>query len=368
MHDTKYLVGLSTVRGIGSARTRTLLDHFGSAEIAWRASRRDLIEAGLPDSVAQNLCALRERLDLDNVMARLERMSVTVLTWDSPHYPRLLRQIAHLPPVLYVKGQLNTADEWAVAMVGTRRASGYGKEVARRLAADLANHGVIVVSGLARGIDTVAHRAVLEAGGHTVAVLGCGIDCVYPPENRGLAARIAGQGALVTEYALGTPPESSNFPPRNRIISGLSLGTIVVEAGERSGALITAAYALEQGREVFAVPGNIYNRGSRGTNRLIRDGAHPVADVQDVLECLNLTTIGDHRAARQALPANETEEHLLQYISAEPVHLDEIGRRSELPIATVSSTLAMMELKGMVRQVGGMKYVLAREEKATYET
>ncbi len=367
MEQTLYTVGLNMVRGIGSARTRLLLNRFGTAEAAWHSSDHDLRACGLPQPVVQNLIALRADVDLEQVKTRLERMSVSVLVWDSPSYPHLLRNIENSPPVLYVRGHIDPEAEWAIAIVGTRRASDYGRSVARRLSTDLAQNQVTVVSGLARGIDTAGHRAALDAGGQTIAVLGCGIDHVYPPENRSLAAQIAEQGALVTEYPLGTPPESSNFPPRNRIISGLTLGTIVVEAGKRSGALITAAYALDQGRDVFAVPGNIYNRGSKGTNQLIRDGAHPVTDVRDVLESLNLNMLSDHQAAREILPANELEGKLLQYVSAEPTHVDQISQESELPVATISSALALMELKGMVRQAGGMKYVLAREKAAEYD-
>ncbi len=355
------------VRGIGPARARILLNHFGTAEAAWLADEGDLRSSGLPKGVIENVLRLRSGIDLDRVMEKLEKRAIAVRTWDDPNYPRLLRDVANPPPVIYMQGQLRNDVEWAVAVVGTRRASSYGKEAARRLSADLARNQITVVSGLAKGIDTVAHSATLEAGGYTIAVLGCGLDYVYPPENRALSARIVEQGALVSEYPLGTPPESGNFPPRNRIISGLSLGTVVVEAGKRSGALITASFALEQGREVFAVPGNIYNRGSKGTNRLIFEGAHPVADVRDILECLNLNMVEDHQIARKILPANETEERLLQYISAEPVHADDLGRQSNLPSATITSTLTVMELKGLVRHVGGMKYVLARENRGTYQ-
>jgi DNA processing protein len=234
------------------------------------------------------------------------------------------------------------------------------------MASGLAQAGVTVVSGMARGIDTVAHRTSLDAGGRTVAVLGCGVDVVYPPENARLASEIAERGAIVSEYALGTRPEASNFPPRNRIISGLTLGTVVAEAGMGSGALITADFAAEQGRDVFAVPGNIFNRGSRGTNQLIQQGAKLVCTVGDVLEELNLTMVSEQAQARAVIPENETEALLLDRLSAEPVHVDELRRAVQLPIAQVSSTLALMELKGMVRQVGGMNYVMTRESGIDY--
>ena len=219
---------------------------------------------------------------------------------------------------------------------------------------------------MARGIDAEAHRAALGAGGRTIAVLGCGIDRVYPPEHRQLAQEVIAQGALVSDYPVGTLPEGSNFPPRNRIISGLSLGVLITEAGVRSGAQITAGFAAEQGRDVFAVPGSILARGSAGTNALIRDGAKIVLGPEDILEELNLTMVAEQAEARHALPADETEAALLAHLSAEPTHVDELRQQVSLPIAQVTSTLALMELKGMVRQVGGMKYVVAREPGVTY--
>jgi DNA processing protein len=267
---------------------------------------------------------------------------------------------------LYVRGQLTAADEWAVALVGTRHASPYGREAARDLAAGLARSGVTVVSGLARGIDVVAHRAALEAGGRTIAVLGSGVDRVYPPEHAAVAESIARAGAVVSDYPLGTAPEAGNFPPRNRIISGLSKGVVIVEAAEVSGALITADFAAEQGRDVFAVPGSIFQRSSRGTHKLIQQGAKLVIGVNDVLEELNLALANEQQTVRAVLPADATEARLLACLSADPVHVDEIGAQAGLPIAQVSGTLALMELKGLVRQVAGMQYVLAREARASY--
>jgi DNA processing protein len=240
--------------------------------------------------------------------------------------------------------------------------------VVEGIAGDLARSGVTIISGLARGIDSVAHRSALDAGGRTIAVFACGLDIVYPAENLRLAQAIMERGALVSDYPLGTRPKAEHFPRRNRIMSGMSLGTLVVEAGEESGALITARLALEQNREVFAVPGSILSPSSRGTNRLIQDGAKLVRGVKDILEELNLTAVPQQLEMREVVPADETESLVLKRLSAEPTHIDEVCRQSGLPVSTVSSTLAIMELKGMVRQVGGMNYVLAREVRADYET
>ena len=227
---------------------------------------------------------------------------------------------------------------------------------------------VTIVSGLARGIDAEAHKAAVELGGRTIAVLGSGLDNVYPPEHRSLARQIVdGNGAVVTEYALGVKPDARNFPPRNRVISGLSLGVVVVEAGERSGALITANFALEQDRDVFAVPGNIVSPASRGTNRLIQQGAKLVRNAADILEELNLTMVPEQTAVQMAMPDSEEEALLLSSLSHQPVHIDDLTREAGLESGLVSSTLTLMELKGMVQQVGGMNYVLARESDPSYE-
>ncbi len=366
MSDLRYWVGFNIVRGIGPLRLRALLDTYGSIERAWHASADQLRSAGLDGRSIGNLLKARSELDLDRELKRIDAIGARVLTWDSPQYPRLLLETDAPPPVLYIRGELTDDDAWAVAVVGTRRASTYGREVTRRLADALARNGITIVSGLARGIDGIAHHAALASGGRTIAVFGCGIDHVYPAEHRQLASQIANQGALVSDYPLGTRPEARNFPPRNRIISGLSLGVLVTNAGKSSGALITADFAAEQGRDVFAVPGSILTQGSVGPNRLIQDGAKLVTKAEDVLEELNLTMVAEQTQARRVLPEDETEAALLQHLSPEPTHVDELQRKSNLEIAQVTSTLAMMELKGMVRQVGGMNYVVARESGFEY--
>jgi DNA processing protein len=364
----RYWLGFNLVRGIGPVRLRALIDTFGDIESAWTATESSLRALKLDQRALSNLLQTRRDTDLDGLLARVEHVGARVLTWDSPDYPLLLAAIPDSPPALFVLGEITPADEWAVAMVGTRKASVYGREVARRLAEELGRNGVTVVSGLARGIDGIAHKAALDGGGRTIAVLGSGVDRIYPAEHRRLAAAIAERGAVVSDYPLGTPPDGVNFPPRNRIISGLSLGTIVVEAGLRSGALITADFALDHGREVFAVPGSILSPGSVGCNRLLRDGAHVLTEVRDVLEVLHLEQIADKQAARAILPETPAEATLFEVLSAEPSHLDDLARRSGIAIELVSSTLVMMELKGMVRQVGGLQYVRAYEPGVAYVT
>lgn len=348
---------------------RALLDYFGTPERAWFAPEHQLQQIGIDRRALENLSKAREELDLDAELSRIKKAGIDVLVWESPAYPRYLREIPDPPPVLYVGGQIQDIDQWAVAVVGTRRLTVYGRQVTQDLVRGLVRNNVTVVSGLARGIDAVAHQTAIDMGGRTIAVLGSGLDQLYPPENRALARKIVdGHGAILSEFALGVRPEARNFPPRNRVISGLALGVIVVEAGQRSGALITADFALEQNREVFAVPGNVNSPASQGTNRLIQQGAKLVTGVEDVLEELNLSMVPEKAAVQMTMPETAEEALLLTYLTHQPRHIDELIRQAELPSALVSSTLALMELKGMVQQVGGMNYVLAREPEPKYDT
>ncbi len=358
--QTRYYLGFNLTPGIGPARLARLVEHFGSVRAAWEAPEEQLLFCGLDARSCDSLLATRRQVDLDAELERAERLGVLVVSIEDPGYPALLREIPGAPPLIYVRGSLLPADDWGLAVVGTRTPTSYGREAARRIAGDLAGGGITIVSGLALGIDTVAHTAALEAGGRSIAVLGSGVDTIYPERNRALAEQIGEAGALVSEYPLGTLPAPANFPPRNRLISGLTPGTLVVEAGERSGALITVAFALEQGREVFAVPGSIYSRASQGTNRLIRDGATLVTGAQDILAALSWTSAAAQQEAQQALPDDPTEAALLGLLGYEPQHADDLGRASGLPAPAVSAALAMLELKGLARQVGPMQYVRSR--------
>lgn len=348
-------------------RYLALTAYFPSLAEAWQAGPAELRAAGLDDRIVRAIVAARPSIVPDAELETLSRLEVRALTWADSAYPERLREIDDPPPVLYVRGDLSPADEWAVSVVGTRRPTPYGRQVAEELAYQLASNRICVVSGLARGVDAIAHRAALQAGGRTVAVLACGLDMVYPPEHARLAREIMDSGALISDYPPGTQPRGDYFPRRNRILSGLSLGVLVVEGDVKSGALITARLAVDQNREVFAVPGSIFSPQSRGTNGLIQAGeAKLVLRVEDILEELNLTMVPQQMELKEMVPATDTEADLLRHIAREPVHVDEVCRQSGLPVSTVSSVLAMMELKGLVRQAGPMAYVRARDVSVTY--
>lgn len=365
--DLRPWLGFSLTRGIGPVRLRQLQAYFGDLETAWQAAPADLRAAGLSQRWIDNLLAVRRQVNLDALLAKYTKQGIRLVTWDDAAYPRRLKMLDAAPPLLFVRGALSDEDFWAVAIVGTRRATAYGRQVADEMARALARRGVTIVSGLARGVDTVAHRAALAAGGRTLAVLGCGVDVIYPPENRALAEEIMAHGALISDYPPGTQPESANFPPRNRIIAGLSQAVIVVEAGASSGALITAEFAAEQGREVFAVPGTIYAPQSRGTNRLIQQGAQPLLSPRDVFDALDMENVIWQREARQVVPADPLEARILDVLQNESLHIDEISRRMDVSVSQISAALTVMELKGLIKQVGSMRYVAVHEEQASYD-
>jgi DNA processing protein len=359
--ELRYWIGWNLVPGIGRVKFSQLETYFGKLENAWKASPADLKQAGMDRNTLKSIDSVRPLVDLDDEMEKLVQQGIKAYTYHDNEYPSRLKEIYDYPPLIYVKGSLTTQDEWSIAVVGTRRATVYGRQVTAEIVADLARSKITVVSGLARGIDTVAHRETLKAGGRTIGIFACGLDTIYPPENATLAANMVEQGAIISEYPLGAKPRPDNFPRRNRIMSGMSLGVLVIEADASSGAIITAHMALEQNREVFAVPGSILSPLSRGTNTLIKEGAKLVQNCNDVLEELNLTASVHQMEMKEIIPTSETEALLLKQLTAEPAHIDRICRDSGLPISTVSSNLAIMELKGLVRQVSTMNFVLARE-------
>lgn len=367
MDPKSFWIGFNRIHGIGYVRTMKLLRYFGDLSKAWSASEGELLESGLGKKVTRDFLNDRDSIDLDNELPKINSMGISVITIEDNDYPKNLRSIEQPPPVLYVKGKIEEQDDFAVAIVGTRHKTTYGRQVTIELAQFLVRKGITVVSGLARGIDSVAHEAILDEGGRTIAVLGCGVDIVYPPEHRQLARRIINNGALVSDYYPGTPPEGINFPPRNRIISGLSMATVIIEAGEKSGALITGEFAATQGREVFAVPGSIYAPRSKGTNRLIRDGALPLTDFNELLAALDLNLVEEYRYANKVIQKNEVEALISNVIKDEPLHIDEIKNTTGLSMEKVSAALVMMELKGMIRKVGNLAYISISDEMAEYE-
>lgn len=364
--DIKYWVGFNIIPGIGRVKFNQLETYFDSLEDAWKANPSELRHTGLDAKSVRTINEWRPRISTENEMKKLDQYGIDVLTWHDSDYPARLKEIYDYPPVLYVKGSIIDKDEWCLAVVGTRQPTVYGRQVTDEIVTELSRSRITIVSGLARGIDSVAHKSALEAGGRSIAVMGGGLDSIYPAENANLARNIIKNGALLSEYHPGMKPRPENFPRRNRIMSGISLGVLVIEAGKSSGALITANLALEQNREVFAIPGSILSPVSIGTNQLIKEGAKLVLDPLDILEELNLTAVAEQLEMKEIIPSSDTEALLLKKLGAEPIHIDEICRASGLPVYTVSSTMAMMELKGMVKQIGTMNYSLCREARERY--
>ena len=364
--DLRYWVSLTRIAGLGPKKFETLAGSFESMEAVWHANARELADAGLDRGAAQSIAEARPSIDPDEEMEKLERAGVKAISRISPEYPSAMGETFDPPAVLYVRGEIRDTDERSVAVIGTRSPTTYGTEVTRRLAGDLARNQVTVVSGLARGVDGTAHQAALDAGGRTIAVLGSGLDTIYPAEHVSLAREIVEHGALVSEFPLGTRPDARNFPRRNRIISGLTLGTVVVEAPFKSGAMLTVEHAVQQNRDVFAVPGPIMSETSSGTNWLIQQGAKLVTEVSDILDELNIVVLGDQFPLETVSVDNEVEKKLIDAIAAEPSHIDDVTRATGLASSLVASTLSLLELKGLVRQTGPMQYVRAREIEAVY--
>jgi DNA processing protein len=355
--ETAFWLAISRVPYIGPARIERLLQTFGSLSTAWSAPAEEL-RVTLESRALSELLAARSRIDPAGELERLGRLGIRAVHPGHPSYPRLLAEISGRPSLLYVRGELAAADDTAVAIVGTRRATPYGRQAAERIAAELAAAGITVVSGLARGVDAAAHRAALEAGGRTIAVLGSGPDVIYPAEHRRLAEQILGSGAVLSEFPPGAKPDAQNFPARNRIVSGMTLGTLIVEAPVRSGALITASFAADQGREVFVLPGSIFAESAEGTNALLRDGARLIRSGDDILEDLSLGGGRSLIATQSQMLLNDNERRLYDALAKEARHIDELAEEAGLPAATASALLLTMELKGLVRNHGAQYYVL----------
>jgi DNA processing protein len=355
--ELSALLQLLSVPGIGPVRVRALVGHFRSTTAVLSAPVHALCQVeGIERTLAENIHQTDHATIAQQQMELAEKLQCRLLTFWDAEFPEILKKIYDPPVLLFVKGEMRADDETAIAIVGTRVPTEYGKLVAERLASALCLRRLTIVSGLARGIDTVAHQAALKSGGRTLAVLGSGLDHIYPPENRRLAQEIAQHGAVISEYFFGTKPDAVNFPRRNRLISGLTFGTLVIEAGEESGALITAQTALEQGREVFAVPGSIFSPKSLGPHRLIQDGAKLILSVDDILTELPRQLDMFAASSSETAPAvalTETEQKIVAQLSHESTHIDQLARQTGLPTAQLLAILLDLEFKNIVKQLPG---------------
>lgn len=387
--DLPYLVALSHNQNFGFAKVSVLLRAFGSVKNAFEKTAGDFEKSGANAKLYKDIEQAKKILESRDLLGELEKQNIKPICFWDTEYPEALKEISSPPYIIYQRSNLTHApvsqsemvrdsaspesnsvalsseprsfgyeNTVFVAVIGTRSPSYYGKQVTYEITYNLAKAGVVIVSGLALGLDAVAHQAALEAGGKTVAVLGNGLDKIYPSSNHNLGVNISKNGAVISEYPPGVPALKQNFPARNRIIAGLSLGTVVVEAKKDSGSLITANFALEQNREVFAVPGNINNPLSEGPNNLIKLGAKAITGYEDILTELNLEDLNNQAQARQIIASTKEEAELLKHISKEPINIDLLVKQSELPAQTVNSTLTMMEIKGKVRNIAGAGYIV----------
>jgi DNA processing protein len=362
-NELKYLIALHSFPKFGPVRLRRLKNYFNNYQSAFQGNINEYLKAGLEENIANEFISQRNNISTEQLLEKLNAENISVVTLDDELYPKLLKEIYDPPVLLYYKGRLSADDEFNIAVVGSRKYSNYGKQIVDDLVFGLAKSEITIVSGLALGIDSMAHQATIDAKGRTIAVLGTGLDrqSIYPSSNRYLHDKIINTGGLViSEFPLGTPPLKHHFPQRNRIISGLSLGVLIIEAGEKSGSLITAHFALEQNREVFAVPGNIFSPVSVGTNNLIKQGAKTVTNASDILEALDLVNITNYINNKKIIPETAEEELIVTHLSQEPLHINDIARLANLNISQVNSLLTIMEMKGMVKNLGNMEYVLPR--------
>ena len=358
--NTKYLIALSHFAKFGPVRIKKLKKYFhNNFELAFKADINKLISAGIDEKTAYEFIVERKKIYPDEIIEKLNREKIKIIKLGDDNYPALLSEIYDPPALLYCKGDLKK-DECCVGIVGTRKVSAYGKQVTENFSSKLEESGLIIVSGMALGVDSFAHSTVLKSKGRTIAVLGTGIDdkSIYPRSNYYLSKKIVSEGgAVISEFPIGTLLLRYNFPQRNRIISGLSLGVLVIEAGERSGALITASCALDQNRDVFAVPGNIYSTVSIGPNNLIKQGAKLVSNADEILEFLNIEQTKSFSENKKILPENKEEKLIVNCLSHEAIHIDAITRQTNLPVNEVGSILIIMEMKGIIKNIGGMMYI-----------
>ena len=355
----KYAVAFACLEKATPLRLRKIFAYFKDLEKAWKFGRaEEFVAAGLEWEVANDLMKAREKVNPEIEEQKINQFGVEIILFGSEKYPKYLAEIHNPPALLFVRGKILPADRFALAIVGSRMMSTYGRQVTNEIARETAKRGITIISGLAAGVDAEAHKAALSVGGRTIGVLGCGVDFIYPPQNKKLATEILESGgALISEYPMGTGPTAYNFPQRNRIIAGLSQGVLVTEAREKSGALITAQIALEENREVFAVPGDIFRLGSGGTSKLIKTGAHPVTSAEDIAEILNFNAIPEKLATEKIAPSSAIEAKLRSLLDREPVHIDQLARESQLSSSAISSELVILEMKGLAKNLGGMMWV-----------
>lgn len=362
MNELESLLQLNMVQDVGTIKLKALLDYFGTAHKILSASRNELMKvAGIGAAIAEGIVKV-SKADFEEELKLIRKYNIKIVTLFDNAYPENLKQIYDPPIVLYIKGDLLPEDKNAIAIVGSRRASFYGLSTAEDLAYKLSSRGITIVSGMARGIDTASHKGALKAGGRTMAVLGSGLANIYPSENRKLSEEIAKNGVLISEFPIKTSPHRQNFPQRNRIISGLSLGVVIVEAAKRSGALITADMALEQGREVFAVPGKISSVTSLGTHSLIRQGAKLAATVDDIIEELKIELKPnlirqDKDDSIKSSKLEEVEQVMFKLLTDEPKHIDELSQVSSVPVNKVSGILVRLQIKGFIKELPGKMFV-----------
>jgi DNA processing protein len=356
MSDLHDFVDLLSIKKMTERRLYDLLERYKSPERIKHASGHELAALVGPDC-AHSIISLRVTEEVERAYEIADRCAISSVPYYASGYPSWLRAIPDFPPVLFVRGTIQPDDETALAIIGTRGATVYGKNIAEQFAAEFVAAGATIISGMARGVDTAAHASALKHGGRTIAVLGCGVDRCYPPENRDLMRRIIEHGAVISEFAISTPPLAQNFPKRNRIVSGLAKAVIAIEAKEKSGVMNTVNWAASQNKDVYAIPGNIYSKTSCGTNRLIKEGAIPVTSAQEVLELCGFDPRHREKSVHDVKNLDEAERMIWQHLTHEPIYLDVLSESIDQPTGMILNTLLALELKGMVKQLPGMMFV-----------
>ncbi|XOU93999.1 MAG: DNA-processing protein DprA [Candidatus Kerfeldbacteria bacterium] len=356
--DIQYWIAFSYINGIGPQKIKLIYNHFSSLKDAWQAPKEEYFKIGLNTKDIHALNEARNKLIPEKLYNDIIKNKINIVTLKDNNYPLLLREIYSPPPILYYKGKLPDNSNMSLGVVGTRKTSIYGRQASLDLVSILAKTGLIIVSGLALGIDTLAHQTTLKYGGITMAILGCGLDIIYPSSNYQLAKNIVfNGGCIISEYPPGTKPLKQHFPARNRIIAGITKGVLVIEGGHKSGSLITARFSLDYNREVMAIPGSIFNTNAEGTNHLLKNGAHLISNAEDVLNVLDLQYIQKYKETQQALPKNSEEKILYEIITKSPIHIDEIIQQCKLQISIINATLTIMEMKGLIKNLGGGNFI-----------